>query len=446
MKRRAASVGFSSPGAAARMGLSLFTIAVLGLFAALSGCHGSPNGPTTTTTTIPQQKTITSIAVNGTAPSVGSTAQLTATASFSDGTSQDITTLAAWNTSNGAVATVNSAGVVTGVSAGQVNITATYQSSNGSSTGTISLTLAPPNCGYTLSVGSTINGYPTGGTFSVFVSTGGGCPWSATSTATWLHVSGSSTGSGTVTIVEDANTTGSARLGTVSIATQTITFNQPSQASSNAVTLTYTGNDFTPFGNYKTSDKVTGTVVLSAPLAKNLATSSCAQVSTHGSFTVFSNISSSVVSWSFSDGHQTINSSTSGDFFEDACFFTDASGTIMGWKWLVVPQNGTTKADIQTFDSEDFAQDATGSNGGQSNTTGHWTVSSSAAAPQGGIFPMIVEGVGLVLVLAVIRWSHSVSRISRFRHLTVPSVIGDSARSPLVAIGTTTAAVPQQRT
>lgn len=443
MKRRAASVGFSSPGATARMGLSLFTITVVGLFAALSGCHGSPTRPeTTTTTTVPATKTVTSVTVSGTAPAVGSTAQMTATATFSDGTSQDITTLAAWNTSNGAVATVNSAGVVTGVNAGQVNITATYQSS----TGTISLTLAPPNCTYKLSVGSTINGSPNGGTFIVGVSTGSGCPWNATSAATWLHASGSATGSGTANIVEDANTTGSARVGTVTIGDQTVTFNQTPQASSNAVTLTYTGNDFTPFGNYKASDKVTGTVVLSAPLAKNLATSSCVPVSTNGSFVIRSNLASSVVSWSFSDGHQTINSSTSGDFFEEACFFTDASGTIMGWKWLVVPQNGTTKADIQTFDSEDLAQDATGSNGGQSNTTGHWTVSSSATAPQGGIFPMILEGMGLVLVLAVIRWSHSVSRISRFRHLTVPSLIGDSARSPLLAIGTTTAPVPQQRT
>ena len=418
-------------GTAGRIRLLLLTITIMGVSAAVSACH-SPTKPT---------PSVTLVSVGGNAPAVGSTTQMTATASFSDGTTQNVTSQAAWNSTNAGIASVNLAGVVTGVSAGPVNITAIYQSISG----TIALTVTPgatppPQCTYSLSVGSTINGNATGGTFSVFVSTGGGCPWSATSTATWLHVSGSSTGSGNVTIIEDANTTGSARFGTVSVASQTITFNQPPQASSTAVTLTYTGHTFsTVFGNYKTSDKVTGTVVLSAPLAKNLSSSSCVKVGTNGSLDIDSNVSASLVSWSFSDGHQTINSSTSGDFFEVACFFTNASGTITGWRWLVAPQNGTTKADIQTFDSEDFAQDATGSNGGQSNTTGQWAVSSSTTAPQGAIFPMILEGLGLVLVLAVIRRSHSASRISRW-NLTVPSSIGDSAMSPL-AIWATTAAV-----
>lgn len=228
MERRAGARSFNSPGSGPRAGLSLFTITVLGLLTALSTCGGNPNRPTTTTTTTTPIKTITSIVVNGTAPHVGSTDQMTATASFSDGTSQDITTQAAWTSSNAAVASVNAAGVVTGVGAGQVNITAGYQNSSG----TISLTLSaggpPPQCTYSLSVGSTINGDPSGGAFPVTVSTGSGCPWTATSAAAWLHVSiASSTGTGNVTINEDVNTTGAARVGSVSVAGQTITFNQP---------------------------------------------------------------------------------------------------------------------------------------------------------------------------------------------------------------------------
>jgi len=50
-----------------------------------------------------------------TAPKIGATAQLTATATMGDGSTQDVTTLATWQSSNVAVATVSSTGVVTGI-------------------------------------------------------------------------------------------------------------------------------------------------------------------------------------------------------------------------------------------------------------------------------------------------------------------------------------------
>jgi uncharacterized protein YjdB len=54
---------------------------------------------------------------------------------MSDGTSQDVTSLATWVSSNTANATVSSAGVVTGVADGSgIIITATYQSVTGSFT------------------------------------------------------------------------------------------------------------------------------------------------------------------------------------------------------------------------------------------------------------------------------------------------------------------------
>ena len=52
---------------------------------------------------------------------------------MSNGTTQAVTSQAAWASSNTGVATVNSAGVVTGVTAGESDITATYQNVAGRS-------------------------------------------------------------------------------------------------------------------------------------------------------------------------------------------------------------------------------------------------------------------------------------------------------------------------
>lgn len=96
---------------------------------------GSNNSSTPTT----PAATVTQVAVAGTAPSVGLTAQFTATATMSNGVNQNVTSQAAWQSSNPAIATVTSAGVVTGVAPGDVDITATYQSVAGRSRVTIAV-------------------------------------------------------------------------------------------------------------------------------------------------------------------------------------------------------------------------------------------------------------------------------------------------------------------
>jgi ABC-type glycerol-3-phosphate transport system substrate-binding protein len=70
--------------------------------------------------------TVSSVVVTGTTVGVGLTVQFTATATMSDGTTQNVTSAAAWQSSNPAVATV-ALGLVTGVTDGQTTITATYQ-------------------------------------------------------------------------------------------------------------------------------------------------------------------------------------------------------------------------------------------------------------------------------------------------------------------------------
>jgi len=77
--------------------------------------------------------TVKSVAVTGSAPLVGATAQFTAAATLSDGTTQAATTLASWTSSNTSVAAVNATGLVTGTGAGEADITATYQNVSGRS-------------------------------------------------------------------------------------------------------------------------------------------------------------------------------------------------------------------------------------------------------------------------------------------------------------------------
>jgi hypothetical protein len=77
---------------------------------------------------------VTSLQLSGSAGSLlpGATAQLTATASLSNGSTQEVTGQAAWQSTNAAVATVSSGGLVTAVAAGSAEIRASYQTVTGS--------------------------------------------------------------------------------------------------------------------------------------------------------------------------------------------------------------------------------------------------------------------------------------------------------------------------
>jgi hypothetical protein len=74
---------------------------------------------------------VTTVSVSGNAPNIGATSQFTATATLSNSTTQTVTPQATWISSNASVATVNGAGLVTGVGAGSADISATYQSVSG---------------------------------------------------------------------------------------------------------------------------------------------------------------------------------------------------------------------------------------------------------------------------------------------------------------------------
>jgi uncharacterized protein YjdB len=102
------------------------------LLIAATGC-----GSSQTTNPSPGTKsglTLTSIAVAPANPSVATkaTEQFTATGTYSDGSTANITSSATWTSSNAAVASINTSGVATGIAAGTVNISASLSGMNAS--------------------------------------------------------------------------------------------------------------------------------------------------------------------------------------------------------------------------------------------------------------------------------------------------------------------------
>src|SRR5262249_24353587 len=97
---------------------------------------GSSGGGSTPPPTQPTP-TVVSVAVTGAgSPTAGDTVQLTATATFSDNTTQTVTAQATWDSSNASVATVNASGVATFVAQGELDLRRLYNSFAGSAQGT----------------------------------------------------------------------------------------------------------------------------------------------------------------------------------------------------------------------------------------------------------------------------------------------------------------------
>jgi hypothetical protein len=127
-------------------------VSLLGLSGVSLGCGKSPAGPTSPTA--PSSATVSSVAVNGSTDftSIGQTVQPTATATFSDGATQNVSATATWQALS-VGATVTSGGLVTAVTSGIVTITATYQGKSG--TAQVQISPTTPSRG---SMSATIDG------------------------------------------------------------------------------------------------------------------------------------------------------------------------------------------------------------------------------------------------------------------------------------------------
>ena len=187
----------------------------LGLFMGTAGCGGhesssmSVSGPSVSGVQV-------SVGGNATTELLaGETRQLAAAAVNSDGSRIDVTNVAEWKSSNSATATVSTAGVVTAVTEGAVDVTATHKGASGTirlDVRRCALALTPPTVA--------IDAF--GGSRTLQVATSpGGCRWTARSEAPWLGVPADAPreGSGSLSYTVAANSAPDARSGNLVITT-----------------------------------------------------------------------------------------------------------------------------------------------------------------------------------------------------------------------------------
>jgi hypothetical protein len=119
-------------------------VLVAGLLVLTGACSASNSnnpskqtGPTVTAFTLSPQSVVLS--------AVGQTARLTATATFTDGSTQDVTSMTTWTSDAASVVSVSNTGLLMANGLGAANITAKFTPANGSAVPqTISVVVTPP--------------------------------------------------------------------------------------------------------------------------------------------------------------------------------------------------------------------------------------------------------------------------------------------------------------
>ena len=123
----------SSNTAVATVNASGLAIALKAGITAITATFGSTSGNTTLTVTAAPLSSISITPRNSSIP-LGFNLRLTASGTFLDGTTFDMTTQAIWSSSNNSIATVDSIGIVRGIGLGIATITATSGNISGITT------------------------------------------------------------------------------------------------------------------------------------------------------------------------------------------------------------------------------------------------------------------------------------------------------------------------
>ena len=135
------------------------------------------------------QPILVSLAITPSQPSfaLGTTQQLKATGTYSDGSTLDLTNTATWNTNSAAIATVNNQGLASSVAIGSTSVTASL----GSITGTTTLNITPATM-VSITVTPAIQTIPLGTTeqFSATARFTDGTTQNVTNTAQWSSDTG----------------------------------------------------------------------------------------------------------------------------------------------------------------------------------------------------------------------------------------------------------------
>jgi probable HAF family extracellular repeat protein len=233
--------------------------------------------------------TLTTIAVAPATPTVavGATQQFTATGTYSDGSSADITSSVTWSTAKSKVATIDSSGLLTAVARGATNVTASFRSSSASTT----VNVAPAVTLKHLAV-TPVKAKVPGGSVQQFTATGtysDGSTAEVTSAVAWSTANpavATIDASGQLTGVDQGRTTVTAALGPIAAST-TVTIGPktlvsvliaPSNADAAAgstVKFTATGTfadgttaDLTSAGTWASSNTAAGTIGTHTGLAR----------------------------------------------------------------------------------------------------------------------------------------------------------------------------------
>jgi hypothetical protein len=195
-------------------GLRCFAVVSIFLIVSLlQGCGGSPSSTTTNTTT----KTLSTIAVTpGTVSIAGNTTQqFKATGTYSDSSTQDLTSSVSWSSSTTTVATITSGGLATGTGPGSTTITAT----SGAVSGTASLTVTAALTSITVGPADPTIAVSTTEQFTATGNYSDGSTANLASTAAWTSSStnvASINATGLATSLASGSTTISATLGSIS--------------------------------------------------------------------------------------------------------------------------------------------------------------------------------------------------------------------------------------
>lgn len=146
-------------------------IAAIAFLAALAGCgSGSGSGSGGGGNPAPRTASLSSIVIAPAAASIpqGTTASFTATGTYSDGSTANLTSQVAWLPASAAVATVNASGTATGLSQGITAITASLSGvTSSSATLTVTASASPTLTSITIETSAALVVSPIVGTLSV---------------------------------------------------------------------------------------------------------------------------------------------------------------------------------------------------------------------------------------------------------------------------------------
>jgi uncharacterized protein YjdB len=327
--------------------------------ATITAKSGTISGSTKLTVTAPLLTSI-SVTPNTASVAAGNSQQFTATATYSNGTTQNLSSAATWTSSKTSVATVKSTGIATGVTAGTATITAKSGTISGSATLTVtaavltSISVTPASAsvaaGYTQQY--TATGTYSNGTTQNLTSS---ATWSSSATSVATVSSGGlaiGVAQGAATITAKSGTISGSTVLTVTTPVLTSISISPTTAS---VAAGYT-EQYTATGTYSngTTQNLTGSATWSSS-ATSIAT-----------------VSSGGLATSVAQGSATI---------------TAASGTISGSATLTVTAAVLTSisvtpnlASVAAGQSQQFTATGTYSNGTTQNLTGSSTWISSTTS------------------------------------------------------------------